>query len=111
MNYLQKLAVRSHLQKLLTKGNKILNGKIDINYLKDLVAITATAKDEIKISEHSTQDFSEFANILTSQLKRHLKYDKIDVIIMFCDFAGNEDFTEIYFQYNGKKEFYSTKKK
>jgi hypothetical protein len=105
MNYLQKIAIKSRLKKLLPKNCEILKGTVKIDNIKKQVTFIAYSKDLSKQIVSPLEDFTQFQELFISSLKKQLKFDTLDVIILNFDFKENTTETEIYFTLNNKKEF------
>jgi hypothetical protein len=110
MNTIQKLAIKGKLKQLLPKEEEIQKAAIDINYLDKKVTFKAIGIKEEAIAENSIEEFSQFGEIITSGLKKHLKYDELHRVVLNVNFKEKESFTECYFKYNGKKEYFKTVK-
>ena len=112
MNFLQKIALKGKLKQLLPKSEEIESGKITIDYLLKIVSFHAKSKSGISenISD-KIEDYTDFQEILTAGLNKHLKYDELHKIVMNLDFIASNSFTEVFFIYQGKKQFFQTQKK
>ena len=81
------------------------------NYETDkLEAKVRTESGEIKTSELSLSQNSQFTDIVKQQVKNKLKFDKINLLILYIDLLECSVTSDVYYILNGEKLFLKLEK-